>query len=418
MGALEGPIGALAGFLPNMGQLYIDLRDCETQYGCPGQQCSTAVGGNTGVCCGYCDGYDPNAHVCENNCAEDESCRPDLGQCRKNCKGCGDYLVDGRQEPCGRITNNCDQELTCNGCPSNQRCENRRCVPKCPPGARRSARAGEDECCLPQTCAELGVVCGSADDGCGGTIQCECPNGLVCTSGICQCQPRTCADVGVACGSLQDGCGQTVQCGNCPVDKICTADGQCVGPCEQPGHTCRWVGTVTQHHAFHGETPFDGGASTKNETRDASYTYKADGTITVVSSEQGHVHTDDPTICNHLIEDTRWQVSGHTEEIEGSISCGRPGSDVCEFSVPNIYRPYQIQVCTTMDSGANSNCGEPGCIEQTRNGVASINPFSLGAPTTTTLSGSWADTQNACGGGYCGPNTIERSWSLIYTQVD
>jgi hypothetical protein len=55
--------------------------------------------------------------------------------------------------------------------------------------------------CAPKTCVELGVNCGPAGDGCGGTLQCgSCPMGQTCGGGstpsVCDapsCTPKTCA---------------------------------------------------------------------------------------------------------------------------------------------------------------------------------------------------------------------------------
>jgi hypothetical protein len=48
--------------------------------------------------------------------------------------------------------------------------------------------------CQPTTCAESGWVCGSFDDGCGGTSSCgTCPSGESCTGGACYtCAARSC----------------------------------------------------------------------------------------------------------------------------------------------------------------------------------------------------------------------------------
>jgi hypothetical protein len=40
--------------------------------------------------------------------------------------------------------------------------------------------------CVPTTCEELGVICDTAPDGCGGTLECgTCDKGLTCCSGQC-----------------------------------------------------------------------------------------------------------------------------------------------------------------------------------------------------------------------------------------
>jgi hypothetical protein len=75
--------------------------------------------------------------------------------------------------------------------------------------------------CTKVTCADQGIECGSAPDGCGGTIaSCgTCVAPAVCsTGGKCSsatCTPTTCAKLGYSCGKWSDGCGGTVDCGTC-----------------------------------------------------------------------------------------------------------------------------------------------------------------------------------------------------------
>lgn len=109
--------------------------------------------------------------------------------------------------------------------------------------------------CNPQTCAQLGAVCGSVGDGCGGVLQCgSCPSGSLCGgSGVpnqCggSCKKLTCAEQGAQCGETIDGCGGTLNCGPCPNGQSCGADGvlntcSCVPlTCESHGAQC---GTVS-----------------------------------------------------------------------------------------------------------------------------------------------------------------------------
>ncbi|MFN8591196.1 MAG: hypothetical protein U0031_06990 [Thermomicrobiales bacterium] len=242
VGALDGPIGALGGFLANFGQLYIDLRDCEQQYGCPEGECDPVHQ----VCCdsGNCKYYDPNTKSCSITCGQDHYCDGVSQTCKLRCKQCGDYLVDGRQMPCGQITNNCGQVLTCNGCPQGKQCVNRRCVP-CASRKAGNGRQGRDgdACCLPQTCEDLGAACGSHDDGCGGTVHCGgCPEGQTCNAqGTCECERRTCAwyydhltSECFAETTLPDGCGGSIICG-----KPCASGHTCLGGgCCPENRTC------------------------------------------------------------------------------------------------------------------------------------------------------------------------------------
>jgi hypothetical protein len=117
------------------------------------------------------------------------------------------------------------------------------------------ASDGAGQCKAPLTCS-LGYQnqCGTGlDDGVGGTVDCGCPTGQVCSSttagtpGTCQCsnptgQPYTCSNVpngpgqgGNACGSFDNGCGGTLTC-NCPTGKACNSSAN-PSVCCQPA-TC------------------------------------------------------------------------------------------------------------------------------------------------------------------------------------
>jgi len=88
--------------------------------------------------------------------------------------------------------------------------------------------------CVPTTCAALGLNCGQAGDGCGGTLNCgTCPTGKVCgwgsTPNVCAtplaCVPTTCAALGLSCGQAGNGCGGSLNCGTCPTGQVCGAGG-------------------------------------------------------------------------------------------------------------------------------------------------------------------------------------------------
>jgi hypothetical protein len=98
--------------------------------------------------------------------------------------------------------------------------------------------------CKPLTCAQQNLACGSAGDGCGGTLSCgSCPTGQTCggggVAGQCgthdggSCQAQTCAQQGFTCGLAGDGCGGTLSCGNCPAGQTCGGGGV-AGKCGAP----------------------------------------------------------------------------------------------------------------------------------------------------------------------------------------
>jgi hypothetical protein len=87
--------------------------------------------------------------------------------------------------------------------------------------------------CVPQTCAQAGVNCGPAGDGCGGTLNCgNCPSGQTCGGGgtpnqcgAPSCTPETCAAQHIQCGPAGDGCGNMIDCGACMTGQSCGGGG-------------------------------------------------------------------------------------------------------------------------------------------------------------------------------------------------
>ena len=104
-----------------------------------------------------------------------------------------------------------------------------------------------DTPCVPATCDSRGYDCGTAWDGCTGTIECGgCAPGFICGGGdyanVCHCEPTTCEDLLVNCGSFDDGCGGTAECGDCAAPAGCGDGGDahvCALPaglaCDQDG---------------------------------------------------------------------------------------------------------------------------------------------------------------------------------------
>lgn len=93
--------------------------------------------------------------------------------------------------------------------------------------------------CEPETCqnpGQEGGDCGTIDDGCEGTIDCDaCDPGLNCISKVCSACVPECS--GKICG--EGGCGDPKECGTCPSDYVCINSGQecCESSCN-PGWEC------------------------------------------------------------------------------------------------------------------------------------------------------------------------------------
>jgi hypothetical protein len=150
------------------------------------------------------------------SCTSPPTCTPltcasyPSGTCGAQSNGCGGLTAD-----CGT----CNAPETCGG-----------------GGVANKCGAPDAGSCTQLTCAQQGIQCGPAGNGCGGIIQCPaCPTGDTCSSGHCYapdsgppvCTPKTCAEQGIQCGVAGDGCGDILQCPPCPSGETCLSTGQC-----------------------------------------------------------------------------------------------------------------------------------------------------------------------------------------------
>ncbi len=141
---------------------------------------------------------------------------------------------------CGPAGDGCGGSLSCGGCTAPQSCG----------GGGTPSVCGGTSICIAKTCAQLGITCGPAGDGCGGALNCGgCTAPQTCggagTPGTCggfnACVPRTCAQAGASCGPIGDGCGGTVaNCGTCTAPQICGGGGvaSVCGPSSDGGVPC------------------------------------------------------------------------------------------------------------------------------------------------------------------------------------
>jgi hypothetical protein len=97
--------------------------------------------------------------------------------------------------------------------------------------------------CTPLTCAQQGIQCGQAGDGCGNIITCpNCPSGQTCGGGGTpnQCGSSSCTPAACpagTCGIVADGCGGTAQCTPCANGQTCGGGGT-PGACGSGGGAC------------------------------------------------------------------------------------------------------------------------------------------------------------------------------------
>jgi hypothetical protein len=210
----------------------IQCGDCPTGQSCGG-------GGTPGVCGGGCmtltcaqQGYNcgPQGDGCGGviqcgECIPPQTCGGG-GQPGVCGGGCTKITCAQQHLSCGPAGDGCGGLLDCGTCPAGQTCGGGGVPGQC--GAFDMSYV-----CTPRTCAQQGIECGPAGDGCGGLLQCgTCTPPLTCggggvpgTCGGPTCTPRTCEQAGANCGMIGDGCGSTVDCGPCPEGQVCGAGG-------------------------------------------------------------------------------------------------------------------------------------------------------------------------------------------------
>ncbi|MHB8417735.1 MAG: Ig-like domain-containing protein [Myxococcales bacterium] len=135
---------------------------------------------------------------------------------------------------CGPIGDGCGGKLDCGSCTAPETCGGGGTPSACGlTTAVDGGRLAPDGGCLPQSCADQGIQCGPAGDGCGGTLDCGgCPGPEVCggagTPFVCgspPCTPLSCAGADAGCGAVGDGCGGLLACGGCTLPEVCGGGG-------------------------------------------------------------------------------------------------------------------------------------------------------------------------------------------------
>jgi len=127
------------------------------------------------------------------------------GTCTCDAYTCSSPQYAGK---CGTFDNGCFGTINCDPCGAGQTCFNQ-------------------ACCTPKTCGDFSG-CGYFNDGCGHTLDCttQCTGGQVCntSSGAC-CTPATCPSG--FCGSMSDGCGGNLNCNPCGSNQTCVGNTCC-----------------------------------------------------------------------------------------------------------------------------------------------------------------------------------------------
>ncbi|AKU91533.1 Tryptophan synthase alpha chain [Vulgatibacter incomptus] len=193
-------------------------KTCESE----GAECGWIADGCGAILiCGQCADGQTCGFAAQNRCG---ACQP---------KSCEDLALDGHRA-CGQQLDGCNKPIDCGSCGEGQICGDGKrnlCI---------EAKDGGDlgvECkTRDQACAQAGIECGAASDGCGNLIECgSCTAPATCggtgVHGKCgsvpACEPKTCAQLGYDCGMAVDNCGTVIDCGPmaCGAGKICGGGG-------------------------------------------------------------------------------------------------------------------------------------------------------------------------------------------------
>lgn len=125
---------------------------------------------------------------------------------------------------CGTHDDGCDGQLDCGDCGAGECQDDYSC-----------SCVGEPDWYL---CEEEAIECGQAEvvDACGEDriIECAQCSGLeTCEDNVCGCTPSSCEALSANCGTHPDGCGGDVSCGDCGDDYYCAEQSDGSHQCEQ-----------------------------------------------------------------------------------------------------------------------------------------------------------------------------------------
>jgi hypothetical protein len=169
-----------------------------------------------------------------------------------------------------------------------------------------SAEAGA---CVPKSCQQLYAECGTAPDGCAGTVFCgNCPAGQSCGGGgpnqcgTQSCQAKTCAQLGASCGWVSDGCSVALDCGACPAGTTCDEQHKCACTCSLAHATA----------------------------------VCSDGTCTIASCDSGYGDCDGAALngCEVDLNHTTAHCGACGKACAGPLSCDGAGNCACDAALP------------------------------------------------------------------------------------
>ncbi|MBL9039302.1 MAG: hypothetical protein JNG84_12360 [Archangium sp.] len=249
--------------------------------------------------------------------------------------------------------------------------------------------------CIPRSCAQQGFNCGPQSDGCGNQLNCgTCTGSNTCggggSPGVCgggTCVPKTCMDLGFVCGTHGDGCGGVVSCGTCTAPQTCGGGGV-VGLCGG-GAMC-----VTQSC---GKLNFNCG----QQTDGCGGTQNCGSCIPPLTCGGGGL----PGVCGgggmctpRTCAQQNFNCGQQGDGCGGSIDCGMcPAGQICGAAGPGLCGTLGCQPLTCMQQGLACGPAGDGCGNVIQCGAC---------PAGETCGGG--GTPGACGKPSCTPRTCSQ----------
>jgi hypothetical protein len=271
---------------------------------------------------------------------------------------------------CGTALDGCGGTITCGACVDTEHC-----------GGGGPNKCGTNGC-TSRTCAQLNASCGLASDGCGAVLNCgACPAPLSCGASNlenqCGCRAKTCADLGASCGSVPDGCAGVLTCGTCPAGQVCGA----AGPNKCGVGTCTTLQTCAGAHATCGYIS-DGCSQAVNcgsckgpDECGGSGVPNQCGCIPKTCAQLGASCGSVKDVCGNTID------CGTCASTDTCGAAGAPNQCGCSCTLPHATTSCQAGVCSIVacDSGwgdcdkSSPNGASNGC-ETDLSGLPSSDP--------------------------------------------
>jgi hypothetical protein len=344
---------------------------------------------------------------------------------------------------CGSVSNGCDGVYQCssdNGgvsCTSEQVCGGY--ADKLSPNT-----CVDKPSCTPTSCAALGLACGVAGDGCGGTLDCTallggCGAGKQCGTGTeygtcvdipATCQPKTAAEACAGtCGVVSDGCDDSINCAAegfaCPNGTTCGGGGES-GKCGS-GPTCQPIVEATACAGICGDVSdgcsgvYNCSAANGGLTCSASSECIAGQCVTTNACTPRSASEACPVVGGHKSCGIQNDLCGGTIDCGGCAAdegCGLGGPSLCGSKTPVCTPVSEATACARKCGTVADGCGGTYTCSSANGGVSCTgNEYcganaanTCGAPPVTCTPKTCADFGHTCGLASDGCGRVLNCW--------